>query len=73
MGEHSNIVVSHWTPTSQDLGSTVRFKRENPDLSLLDLKFLNLQGFGANIEISFIKYGNFMQKFAPFGTFVKIK
>ena len=52
--------------------STVRFKRENPDLSLLDLKFRNMQGFGANMEISFMKYGSFMQKFAPFETFVKI-
>ena len=52
--------------------STVRFKRENPDLSLLDLKFHNMQGFGANMEISFMKYGSFMQKFAPFETFVKI-
>ena len=51
---------------------TVRFKRENPDLSLLDLKFRNMQGFGANMEISFMKYGSFMQKFAPFETFVKI-
>ena len=52
--------------------SAVRFKRENPDLSLLDLKFRNMQGFGANMEISFMKYGSFMQKFAPFETFVKI-
>ena len=52
--------------------STVRFKRENPDLSLLDLKFRNMQGFRANMEISFMKYGSFMQKFAPFETFVKI-
>ena len=52
--------------------STVRFKRENPDLSLLDLKFHNMQGFGANMEISFMKYGSVMQKFAPFETFVKI-
>ena len=52
--------------------STVRFKRENPDLSLLDLKFRNMQGFGANMEISFMKYGSFMQNFAPFETFVKI-
>ena len=52
--------------------SAVRFKRENPDLSLLDLKFCNMQGFGANMEISFIKHGSFMQKFAPFETFVKI-
>ena len=54
------------------LKSAVRFKRENPDLSLLDLKFRNMQGFGANMEISFMKYGSFMQKFAPFETFVKI-
>ena len=52
--------------------STVRFKRENPDLSFLDLKFRNMQGFGANMEISFMKYGSFMQKFAPFETFLKI-
>ena len=31
-----------------------------------------MQGFGANMEISFMKYGSFMQKFAPFETFVKI-
>ena len=49
--------------------STVRFKRENPDLSL---KFRNMQGFGANMEISFMKYGSFIEKFAPFETFVKI-
>ena len=52
--------------------SAVRFKRENPDLSLLDLKFRNMQGFGANMEIFFMKYGSFMQKFVPFETFVKI-
>ena len=52
--------------------STVRFKRENPDLSLLDFKFCNMQGFGANMELSFMKYGSFMHKFPPFETFVKI-
>ena len=31
-----------------------------------------MQGFGANMEISFMKYGSFMQKFVPFDTFVKI-
>ena len=52
--------------------SAVRFKRENPDLSLLDLKFYNMQGFGANLEIYFKKYGSFMKIFAPFETFVKM-
>ena len=31
-----------------------------------------MQGFGANLEISFKKYGSFMQIFAPFETFVKM-
>ena len=30
-----------------------------------------MQGFSENMEISFMKYGSFMQKFAPFETFVK--
>ena len=69
---HNLVIIMSLAGNRLHVTSTVRFKRENPDLSLLDLKFRNMQGFGANMEISFMKYGSFMQKFAPFETFVKI-